>query len=212
MLRLDHLVFACAFLDDGRAWMEARLGVPAQGGGAHPGMGTCNALWRLGDAYLEMLAVDPDAPPPGRARMFGLDLPDVRARMAEGPFLLAWVAATDDLDAALAAAPFVIGAPVALSRGDLTWRLTVSADGRAPLGGVGPALIEWPRDAAHPISRMSDAGLRLARFAAATPEPEAVRAALAAIGADGLIEVARADGPPRLSCAIDGPGGRAEFG
>jgi hypothetical protein len=192
--------------------MEAKLGVPAQGGGAHPAMGTCNALWRLGDAYLEMLAVDPHAPAPGRPRMYGLDLPDVQARMAEGPFLLAWVASTDDLDAALAAAPFPIGAPVALSRGDLTWRLTVSADGRAPLGGAGPALIEWPKDVAHPVSRMSDAGLRLARLACETPEPDALRADLAAISAGDLIAVEAGDGPPRLTCAIDGPGGRVDFG
>lgn len=211
MLRLDHLVFACASLDDGRAWMEARLGQPAQGGGAHPAMGTCNALWRLGDAYLEMLAVDPEAPPPGRPRMFGLDLDDVRARLADGPFLLAWVAASDDLDAALAAAPFPIGAPVALSRGDHLWRLTVSADGRAPLGGLGPALIEWPQDAPHPVSRMRDMGLRLTRFWCATPEPETLRAALAAVGAADLIEVTTGEGRPRLGCVIEGPGGPFVF-
>jgi hypothetical protein len=209
MLRLDHIVFAAESLEAGRAWMEGRLGVCAQGGGAHPGRGTHNALWRLGDSYLEVLAPDPDAPAPEGPRLFGVDAAATRARVAAAPILVAWVAATDDLDAALAAAPFPIGAPTSMSRGRLHWRLTVGEGGRPPLDGLGPALIEWPKGA-HPVAMMSDAGLRLRRLAARAPDPGALRAALAAIGADGLIEVEPAPGPPRLSCEIETRDGRRE--
>lgn len=211
MLRLDHLVFAARTLGEGRAWMAEQLGVPAQGGGAHPGMGTHNALWRLGDVYLEMLAIDPSAPPPARARMFGLDLPGVRARLASGPALVAWVVATDDLDSALAAGAAEFGAALPLSRGDLHWRLTVTEDGRPPLGGALPALIEWP-EGVHPAARMPDAGLRLREFRCRTPDAPAARAALAALGGTGLIGYDAGPGPARLSCEIAGPAGLVAFG
>ncbi len=212
MIRLDHIVFAARSLAEGRAWMEDRLGVPAQGGGAHPGMGTHNALWRLGEAYLEVLAIDPAAPPPTRARMFGLDLPAVRARLATGPALVAWVAATDDIEAARAAVPAVdFGPALALSRGDLSWRLTVPEDGAAPMGGVLPALIAWP-PGAHPAARMPDAGLRLAAFSARTPQADAARAALAALGGDGILRVEPGAAPARLACAIETPATTVRFG
>jgi hypothetical protein len=209
MLRLDHIVFAAESLEAGREWMEDRLGVCAQGGGAHPGRGTHNALWRLGEAYLELLAPDPDAPAPDGPRLFGVDGPGMRTLLAAGPRLIAWVAAADDLDAALAAAPFPIGAPTAMSRGRLHWRLTVGEGGRPPLGGLGPALIEWPKGA-HPVAMMSDPGLRLRRFSARSPDPDALRTGLAAIGADGLVEVEPTPGAPRLACEIETRTGRRE--
>ena len=41
----------------------ALLGVPMAGGGKHPLMGTHNRLIGLGDLYLEVISIDPDAPP-----------------------------------------------------------------------------------------------------------------------------------------------------
>ncbi len=210
MATLDHIVFLAHDLESGRAWMEARLGVPAQGGGDHAGMGTHNALWRLGPVYLEVLAPDPDAPHPPRPRLFGLDAPGTRRRLAEGPCLAAWVAATDRLDAALAAAPW-LGSALPMSRGDLRWRLSATPDGCPPLGGAAPALIEWPPDV-HPAWRMADTGLRLTRLACAVPAPEETRARLAEIGAERLIDLTEAEGPPRLSCVIAGPDGAQCFG
>jgi catechol 2,3-dioxygenase-like lactoylglutathione lyase family enzyme len=210
MATLDHIVFLARDLESGRAWMESRLGVPAQGGGDHAGMGTHNALWRLGQVYLEVLAPDPEAPPPERPRLFGLDAPETRRRLCEGPRLAAWVAATDRLDAALAAAPW-LGSALPMARGDLRWRLSVAADGRPPLGGAAPALIEWP-PGAHPARRMADTGLRLNRLACAVPAPEEARAKLAEIGAERLIELTEGEGPPRLSCVIAGPDGAQCFG
>ena len=211
MIRIDHIVFAARDLAEGRSWMAARLGLPAQGGGAHPGMGTHNALWRLGAAYLEVIAPDPDAPPPGRARLFGLDLPETAERLAAGPALLAWVAATDDLDAARAAATEDFGPALPLSRGDLAWRLTVTADGVPPLGGALPALIEWP-PGAHPVERMEDRDLRLARLACGTREAARARAALEALGGAGLIDLAPGGDRAALSCVIETPSGRVRFG
>lgn len=59
MKRIDHLVVGSADLDAGIAWVADRLGVAPVPGGVHDGFGTRNALLGLGDAYLEVLAIDP---------------------------------------------------------------------------------------------------------------------------------------------------------
>ena len=47
MRELDHLVVAARTLEEGAAWVEAKLGVPMAGGGKHDLMGTHNRLLRL---------------------------------------------------------------------------------------------------------------------------------------------------------------------
>ena len=138
--RLDHLVVVAPTLDAGAAWVRSALGADTRPGGRHDRMGTHNLLLRLGpDNYLEVIAVDPAAPPPGRPRWFGLDdlAPDTAPRLA------AWVARADDLDAAVAASPEPLGPVEPMTRGDLSWRLTIPPDGSVPLGGARPLLIRW---------------------------------------------------------------------
>ncbi|HEX6635378.1 MAG TPA: VOC family protein, partial [Usitatibacter sp.] len=79
---LDHLVVAARTLEEGAAWVEAALGVPTVAGGKHDLMGTHNRLLGLdGRRYLEVIAIDPSAPPPARARWFGLDEAAPRERL-----------------------------------------------------------------------------------------------------------------------------------
>ncbi len=74
MSKLDHLAIVAPTLEEGVAYVEKTLGVPMAAGGKHPEMGTHNRLLRLGDdIYLEVIAVDPEAPRPERPRWFGLD-------------------------------------------------------------------------------------------------------------------------------------------
>ena len=83
---VDHLVVMAASLAEGVAWCEATLGVTPGPGGEHPLMGTHNRLLRIASpafpqAYLELIAIDPDAPALGRVRWFGLDDPALQARL-----------------------------------------------------------------------------------------------------------------------------------
>lgn len=59
-MTVDHLVVGSADLDVGVRWVEQRLGVAPVFGGVHVGVGTRNALLGLGDAYLEVLSLDPE--------------------------------------------------------------------------------------------------------------------------------------------------------
>ena len=65
-MRLDHLAVAAESLGVGRAVVEDQLGLRLQDGGRHAHFGTHNLLLGLEDGlYLEVIAVDPDAPAPG---------------------------------------------------------------------------------------------------------------------------------------------------
>ncbi|ADV66545.1 VOC family protein [Deinococcus maricopensis] len=199
---LDHLVVAARTLPEGVAWLEGRLGVPLQPGGEHPLFGTHNALLTLGGgAYLEVIAVNPDAPAPARPRWFALDTPDLRARLAERPRLIHWVAQVPQLQPEWAS---LHGDPLALARGTLTWTLTVPPDGRLPLGGVLPSLIAWA--GAHPTDRLPDAGVRLEALTLTSPDAEALRAHLGALGlgAAATIQAGRA---PALTATLRTPAG-----
>lgn len=192
MLRLDHLAISAGRLADGVAAVEAALGVPMAGGGQHAAMGTHNRLLGLGDLYLEVIAVDPDAVAPARPRWFDLD------QFAGPPRLTNWVVATDDIDAALAAGPPGWGAVMQLERGDYSWQMAVPPQGRLPFDNACPALIHW-QGTLHPAPVLPDHGLRLARLTVLHPDADALAQAL------GLNDprVEFVTGPAGLTAVID---------
>ena len=160
---LDHLVVAARTLEEGAAWLEAKLGVAPVAGGKHATMGTHNRLLSLGPGrFLEVIAVDPAANAPARPRWFGLDTPAMRARLARGPALIHWVERTDDLEAALAdySEPVEI---LSFARGPYRWRMGVPRDGRLPGSGALPTLIQW-EGGLHPADALPASGCALERF------------------------------------------------
>jgi hypothetical protein len=172
-------------LEAGAAYVERVLGVSPQAGGEHVRMGTHNRLLRLGDTlYLEVIAVNPAAPSPGRSRWFGLDA----LRPDSPPMLAAWVVRTPDIHTTAAASSESLGPVEAMSRGALDWLITIPADGVVPLDGVGPALIQWHADV-HPASRMADCGLSLAGFEIRHGDPARVSRLLASLGLADAVEV-----------------------
>jgi hypothetical protein len=206
--QLDHVVVGARTLDEGVAWCRRTLGVEPGPGGTHPLIGTHNRLLRLNDAgafvnaYLEIIAIDPQAAPPGRARWFGLDAVD----LSGGPRLLAFVARVPDLDAALAAlrdAGVDGGRALAATRetphGLLRWRIAVRDDGVQPCGGACPTLIEWGER--HPAASMPASGVAL-RELVVRGLPPAVPGALGVSG----VQVEAAAGPA-LTCRLDTPAG-----
>ena len=179
-MRLDHLAVAAETLEAGRALVEERLGLRLQTGGKHAHFGTHNLLLGLEDGlYLEVIAVDPEAPAPGYPRWFDLDRFSGLAR------LQTWICAVDDLDAAVVQYPRA-GAPVALARGDLRWRMAVPEDGVLPWDNRFPALIEW-QGAAHPVARLEASGARLERLVVCHPEAAALGAALGPVLRDARV-------------------------
>lgn len=201
MTELDHIVVAAHTMAQGLAYVEALLGVAMAPGGAHPRMATHNHLLRLGDAvFLEVIAIDPSAPPPARPRWFQLDDPALQAELRVSPRVVTWVVGARDIAAVVGASNRPLGAIEPMTRGDLCWSITIPGDGALVDGGMMPLVLQWP-DGAHPASRMPDLGCTLDRLEAAHPDPVAYRRDLSSIGADRYVAL-RATAPGERSRLI----------
>jgi hypothetical protein len=200
-MEIDHLAVTCAALDDGVAWVEKRLGLSLEPGGRHARFGTWNRLLSLGPGlYLEVIAPEPGAEPTA-PRWFGLE-------DAGAPTLGNWIVRTDDLDAALRDAPAEAGEALALSRGDLAWRVAVPSDGSLPWGGAFPTLIQWTAGL-HPSGRLPDRGARLAGLEVGHPRASRLRERLGALS-DPRLRLVTAD-KPSLRAWIATPSGEVEL-
>ncbi|WP_417677391.1 VOC family protein [Pseudodonghicola sp.] len=198
-MQLDHLAVSGETLEEAAAAVEAALGLPMLPGGQHDVFITHNRLLGLADGlYLEAIAADPSRAAPSRPRWFDLDSFAGPARLTN------WICATDDLDALLAALPVDAGTPVALSRGDLRWRMAVPADGRLPFDNLFPPLIEW-QAGLHPAKRLPDTGCRLRRLIVTHPEALALRDLLAPHLSDARLIFE--PGPAALRVEIETPHG-----
>lgn len=216
--QIDHLVVVADSLAQGAAWCRATLGVAPGPGGKHATMGTHNCLLNLSGpafpgSYLEIIAIDPQAPPPARPRWFGMDDPGLRLRIRSAPRLVHFVArssALDALHAALAAAGQDAGQIIAAERqtaqGLLRWRLALNVDGNFAGRGAMPTLIEWC--GAHPCDAMPASQVSLAELRLSTL-PEAAAQALGLRGA--LVNTAGRSGSAWLQVGLHTPLGRVEL-
>ncbi|MGF6768823.1 TusA-related sulfurtransferase [Paraburkholderia sp. GAS199] len=223
-LRLDHLVVSARTLDEGTQYVADTLGVAPAGGGAHPLMRTHNRLLNLWDGvYLEVIAIDPQAADVAdgaaegatpRARLFALDDPATQARLEKGPFLSHWVARVERpkrLTVWQAQYPQRIAPIVPMTRGELTWGLSVPENGAFPAwqgvgDGVLPSLIQWD-SARHPSAMLPETGIALKALKAAHPQADIVQAQLQWLGAAHLIQLQSAEDTPALVAEFETPDG-----
>jgi len=205
--QIDHLVVACGDLDQGAAWIAQQLGVTSQPGGKHTLMGTHNRLLRLGArAYLELIAIDPDASV-SRRRWFDLDAPTVRRRAEEQPFLLTWVVATTNVVEAVVRVA-ELGEVISASRDQLAWRITVPDDGRLQFSGVLPSVIEW-EGASHPCDSLEDRGCALIELRLSHPAATSILPMFRSLRITGAVELR--PGPIALTARIRTPAGETEL-
>jgi Glyoxalase-like domain len=211
MIELDHLVIAARTLQDGHDFVLEKLGVQTQPGGKHARMGTHNRLLGLGlGAYLEVIAVDPDAGAPFQPRWFGLDDPELQTSLEQGPRLIHWVARTDDLERDVSASLEPLGEIHPMERGNYRWRITIPNDGHLPGDGLVPTLIAWDVPQ-HPSDALPDTGLKLVRLEGTHPEPERIQAALGALGLEHVLEVQQGK-IPKLEAHVQTPNGIVMLG
>jgi hypothetical protein len=182
--RVDHLVIVADTLQQGAQWCETTLGATPASGGRHPRMGTHNRLLaisgeRFPDTYLEIIAVDPDAPAPARPRWMGMDDPALRAAVRAAPRLVHVVARTSMIEMVrwgLINCGLNPGAPVAAERetpnGVLKWRITVRDDGLPECAGALPTLIEW--QGTHPCASLPRTPVQLRELTLRGLPPQAL--------------------------------------
>jgi hypothetical protein len=207
---VDHLVVVCDTLAQGAAWCEQTLGVSPGPGGRHGLMGTHNRLLSIAgeafpQAYLELIAIDPGAAPPGRPRWFGIDDAALREAVREAPRLHHVVCRSSDVERqrqGLLALGLDPGRALAAQRetaeGMLSWRILVRDDGAIECDGALPTLIEW--QGRHPTAAMPPSAVTLAAVTlAGLPAP-----AVARLRPRGMICVAAGDAP-RLQVRLATP-------
>ena len=209
---VDHLVIAAASLAEGVAWCEATLGVTPEPGGEHPLMGTHNRLLCIGTAqfptaYLEIIAINPAAPPPSRTRWFDLDDAALRRAVQQGPRLVHFVAATSSATLALRALDHLgidrgslLSAERPTPLGLLRWQISVRDDGQRLFYGALPTLIEWGD--VHATDSLPESPVALLALTATHPRPDDLAAAYEAIGLEGVDVHA---GPPGLCATLATP-------
>ncbi len=198
-LVLDHIAIACRSLEEGVAYVHQALGIEVPAGGAHPVMGTHNNLMALGpDLFLEIISVDPDALPPDRPRWFGLD------NFNTPPQLQTWVLATDSIHSILPVLPAAVGCPTSITRGNLSWLISVPDDGSMPYDGAFPTIIEW--EEGSPAVRMKEFGCRLRTLEVEHPEADAINMALRGRLKDQRVQI-RSGPMKKLTAEIETPSG-----
>jgi hypothetical protein len=168
---LDHLVIVARTLEQGAAWCEATLGVPPGPGGRHAFMGTHNRLLAIGSeafprAYLEIIAIDPQAPPPGRPRWFDMDDATLHQQVADTPRLHHAVLRSPNITMMRWGLIHkrhdpgnLLAAERATPAGLLKWQILVRDDGRIGADGALPTLIAW--DGPHPTDTLPASPVRL---------------------------------------------------
>jgi hypothetical protein len=207
--QIDHLVVAARNLDEGSEYILDVLGESLQEGGEHVSQGTHNRLLRLGDAcYLELIAINPDAPAPSHPRWFELDSDAMQEKLRRKPQLLTWAVRTDRIEELASRSIAPLGTVTPMSRNNLRWRLTVTEDGRLPKSGIIPFLIQWD-ETVHPASRMTDTGCSLVSLRGSHPQTDEILAALQALGVEQLLSLERIPfhETPRLMALIQTPRG-----
>jgi hypothetical protein len=181
-IKFDHFAIATENLEQTVTNLEKKFKYPFSSGGEHKVFGTHNRLFRLGDVYLEVIAINPFATDSQQPRWFDLDNFNGKSR------IITWIASTENI---LELLPNIWDSPgeiKKLSRDKLEWDFTVPKRGIMPMSGAEPALINWG-NTRHPALSMVDHSCRLERFIVNTPFAEDLKSILKNILFDQRIEV-----------------------
>lgn len=177
MPRLDHLSVIAPSLKEGVEHARVCLGIDIPFGRKHAHMSTHNHLLRLGDTvYLEVIAIDENAPPIVGPRWFDLDnRAAVRKAWDEGRRFRGWVASTDHFDRHMAEHSSIYGEKREFQGSASSYFFSIPKDGSLPLNGVAPALIDRKGNSPS-FSLEAEQGCKLLGFVLEHPDVEKVQA------------------------------------
>ena len=201
---VDHIVYNCASLEHGVAFVERLTGVRAAYGGAHPNRGTHNALLSFGDdSYLEIIAPDPDQPgiTPQAFRLYDAQTHDKLSAFAVRP----QEGDIEEHRAALGAGPVGDKQRQKPDGTLLAWRMTPGpgAPG-STAGGAEPWIIDWG-ETEHPATA-SPSGCALVALEVADPRAASLGPVLEEMGLTTPVELSVADSPS-IVAVIETPKG-----
>jgi Glyoxalase-like domain len=171
-MRIDHLVWYSADLDQGACYFAETMDCEPAYGGVHPGEGTRNSLMSLAEStYLEIVGVDPAQPASNL---------ETELRQLGGSGLYHWAASGLALDivrqkaltAGFEASEIATGGRRLPTGALLSWKLVGLRN--HGLGALVPFFIDW-MDSKHP-AKIAPRGGRLVKIEVVSPVAERLRA------------------------------------
>jgi hypothetical protein len=204
--RIDHIVIGAANLISGTNILETKLGTEFSPGGEHQIMGTHNNLLKLqSDIYLEVIANNPDVSNPSRQRWFSLDEEKTKEKIKHSPRALCWVLEVDNIQNTVKKCGYNPGEILQISRGELTWKITVPFNGSLEDNGVLPALIEWPSDQ-HPSKKLANSKVSINKLSLFHPKPYKIKKIVSHLIESDLIRVS--EGFPKIEFILTTQNGK----
>ena len=204
--RIDHIVIGAAGLVSGTNILETKLCTKFSPGGEHQIMGTHNKLLKLqSDIYLEVIANNPNVSNPSHPRWFSLDDEKTKEKIQSSPRPLCWVLAVDNIEKTVKKCGYNPGEILQMSRGELTWKITVPSNGVLVENGVLPALIEWPNDQ-HPSKKLSTSKVSINKLSLFHPEPYKIKKIIYNLIDSDLIRVS--EGYPKIELILTTQNGK----
>ena len=204
--RIDHIVIGAANLISGTKILETKLSTKFSPGGEHQIMGTHNKLLKLqSDIYLEIIANNPNVDNPSRQRWFSLDEARTKEKIKHSPRALCWVLEVDNIENTVKKCGYNPGEILQISRGELTWKITVPSNGSLVDNGVLPALIEWPSDQ-HPSKKLTNSKVSINMLSLFHPEPYKIKNIISNLIESDLIRVS--EGFPKIEFILTTQNGK----
>jgi len=203
--RIDHIVIGAGNLISGTKILETKLSTKFSPGGEHQMMGTHNNLLKLqSNIYLEVIANNPNVNNPSCPKWFSLGEERTKEKIQFSPRALCWVLKVDNIENTVKQCGYNPGEILQLSRGDLTWKITVPSNGMLVDNGVLPALIEWP-SSQHPSKKLSNNNISINTLSLFHPEPSKVTDILSNLIKSDLIRISA--GVPKIELILTAENG-----
>jgi hypothetical protein len=204
---IDHLVIGAAELDKATKQIQDFIKADFLAGGKHPLMATHNRLIKLQHSlYMEIIAADPSASLPKNStrknRWFSLDSNRTQNRLSRAPQPLCWVVAVNDIEKTSMHCGYNPGRVIEMTRGNFSWKITISENGDLPESGILPIFIEWPHGK-HPTKTMPESNMSLEKLTLFHPHPSVIKGILSKLNINGPIKVNL--GEPKLQFTLKTP-------
>lgn len=215
LIKLDHLVVISRTLDEGITYVADTLRAAPVRIDDNAQMATQSARLALWDGlYIDIVAADPDSPPPATPRWYGLDSAASRLRAAHGPFLAHWVARVErprKLAHWAAQYPRRIAPVRPIRHASRSASAALDPSGAFPAwrgagDGLLPTLMQWD-DAEHPTAALPETGIALKALHGFHPSPELIGEQLRWLGLDPLLTVEPTLVEPSLFAEFETPSG-----
>ena len=203
---IDHIVIGTNNLISGTKILETKLSTKFSPSGEHQIMGTHNKLLKLqSDIYLEVIANNPNVKDLSRPRWFSLDEERTKEKIKLYPRALCWVLKVDNIENTVKKCGYNPGEILQVSRGELTWKITVPSNGRLADNGVLPVLIEWQNDQ-HPSKKIINSNVSINMLSLFHPEPNKIKEIISNLIESDFIHILK--GVPRIEFTLNTPNGK----